>query len=124
MSTRQDRVSDLIKGEVSRLLLREMRDPRIGFVTITGVTVSPDLQGVQVFVSVLGDTPARENSLKALNGAAGFFRRALFHNLGLRRAPSVSFRFDDSLDRGERIDRIVKEIHELERARSAGDEEE
>lgn len=112
MTTRQDRVSDLIKDEISRLLLRQVRDPRVGFVTVTAVSVSPDLRNVRVFVSVLGDLPAREASIHALNSAAGFFRRSLFKNLRLRYSPSIEFRLDDSLDRGERIDRVLRRIHE------------
>src|SRR5207245_8465464 len=81
VTTRQDKVSDLIKDEICRLLLREVRDPRIGFVTITGASASPDLRSVVVFVSVLGEPAAREGALKALNSAAGFFKRSLFHNL-------------------------------------------
>ncbi|MBI1951681.1 MAG: 30S ribosome-binding factor RbfA, partial [Acidobacteria bacterium] len=65
MSTRTDRVSDLIKDEISRLLLREVRDPRVGFVTITGASVSPDLKNVRVFVSILGEPEARQASIKA-----------------------------------------------------------
>lgn len=111
MSTRLEKVSDLIRDEISRLLLREVRDPRIGFATITGAEVSPDLKSVRVFVSVLGSAEARDGALRALNSAAGFFRRTLFKNLRLRYAPAVSFRLDDSLDRGERIDRVLREIH-------------
>lgn len=114
MTTRQDRVSDLIKDEVSRLLLREVRDPRVGFVTVTGSTISPDLRSVRVFVSVFGDPPARSACLKALNSAAGFFKRSLFKNLRLRYAPSVEFVHDDSLDRGDRIERVLREIHEAD----------
>lgn len=125
MSTRTDRVSDLIKGEVSRLLLREVRDPRVGFVTITGATVSPDLKNVRVFVSILGEPQARQASIKALNSASGFFRRALFKNLGLRFAPAVRFELDESLDQGDRIERVLQQIHEGGGAPSrAGDEEE
>lgn len=112
MTTRQDRVSDLIKDEISRLLLREVRDPRIGFVTITAVSVSPDLRNVRVHVSVLGDGAARDASIRALNSASGFFRRSLFKNLRLRHSPVIDFRLDDSLDRGERIDRVLRRIHE------------
>jgi ribosome-binding factor A len=122
LTTRQDRVSDLIKDEVSRLLLREVRDPRVGFVTVTGTSISPDLKNVRVFVSVLGDLPAREACLKALNSAAGFFRKNLFKNLRLRFAPSVAFIHDDSLDRGDRIERVLRQIHEAEHP--ADDEEE
>ena len=124
MTTRQDRVSDLIRDEVSRLLLREVRDPRIGFVTVTGASVSADLKNVRLFVSVLGSDEARQDSLKALNSAAGFFRRALFKNLRLRFAPSVVFRLDESLDRGERIDRVLREIHDREGGGTPDGEEE
>ena len=111
MSTRTDRMADLIRDEISRLLLRDIHDPRIGFVTLTGVSVSPDLRVVRVFVSVLGDGEAREASLKALNRAAGYVQRALFRNLRLRYSPAVSFRIDDSLERGERIERALRQIH-------------
>ena len=123
MTTRQDKVSDLIKDEISRLLLREVRDPRVGFVTVTGTSVSPDLRSVRVFVSVLGDAEVRSACVKALNSAAGFFKRALFKNLRLRYAPGVVFVHDDSLDRGDRIERVLREIHERDGA-AAGDEEE
>jgi ribosome-binding factor A len=124
VSTRTERVSDLIKDEISRLLLREVRDPRVGFVTITGADVSPDLKAVRVHVSVLAEPAARQESLKALNAAAGFFRRALFKNLRLRFAPAVSFHLDESLDRGDRIERVLRQIHGDEDAAAVRDEEE
>jgi ribosome-binding factor A len=124
VGTRTERVSDLIKGEISRLLLREVRDPRVGFATITGATVSPDLKSVRVHVSVLAEPAARQLSIKALNAAAGFFRRALFRNLRLRFAPSVVFVLDESLDRGDRIERVLREIHDQDGPRTPGDEEE
>ena len=124
MSTRTERVSDLIKDEISRLLLREVRDPRIGFVTITGATVSPDLKSVRIYVSVLAGPEARLEALKALNAAAGFFRRTLFKNLRLRFAPAVSFHLDESLDRGERIERVLRQIHGEGRPSPGPDEEE
>ena len=112
MSTRTERMSDLIRQEISRLLLRELHDPRIGFVTITGVSVSPDLRNVKVFVSVMGEPAARDATLKALGSAAGFVQRALFRNLRLRHSPSVSFQWDDSLERGDRIEQVLRRIHE------------
>ena len=124
MSTRTERVSDLIKDEISRLLLREVRDPRVGFVTITGASVSPDLKAVRVHVSVLAEPEARRESLKALNAAAGFFRRALFKNLRLRFAPAVSFHLDESLDKGDRIERVLRQIHGEEPSADGSDEEE
>lgn len=124
MSTRTDRVSDLIKDEISRLLLREVRDPRVGFVTITGASVSPDLKNVRVFVSILGEPEARQASIKALNSAAGFFRRTLFKNLRLRFAPVVRFDLDESLDQGARIERVLRQIHEGGGVAGREDEEE
>ena len=111
MGVRRERVADQIKEEISRMLLREIRDPRVGFVTITGTSVSPDLRNARVFVSVLGTPEAREDSLRALNSAAGFLRRGLFKRLRLRYSPVLEFVLDDSLDRGERIERLLQGIH-------------
>jgi ribosome-binding factor A len=124
VSTRTDRVSDLIKDEISRLLVREVRDPRVGFATITGASVSPDLKAVKVYVSVLAQPAARQESVKALNSASGFFRRSLFKNLRLRFAPAVSFHLDESLDRGDRIERVLRQIHGEGQDPPAPDEEE
>lgn len=112
MSTRTERLSDLVRDEISRLLLREIKDPRIGFVTITGASVSPDLHHARVFVSVLGEEAAREASLSALRSAAGFIQRALFRNLRLKHSPLVTFHLDDSMERGERIERVLRQIRE------------
>ena len=112
MTTRTNKVADLIRDEVSRLLLRDLRDPRIGFVTITGASVTPDLRSARIFVSVLGDDGAREDSLQALNHAAGFVRRELFRNLRLRHSPSVTFLLDESINRGARIEEVLREIQE------------
>lgn len=111
MSTRTNRVADLIRDEVSRMLLRELRDPRIGFVTITGASVSPDLRNVRLYVSVMGEAGARDESLQALNNASGFVRRTVFKNLRLRHSPTISFHLDESLDRGARIEEVLREIH-------------
>lgn len=110
MTTRTERMSDLMRDEVSRLIQRDLRDPRIGFVTVTGADVSPDLRNVWLYVSVLGDDTQRQATLKALNGARGFFQRALFRNLGLRHAPTIVFRHDDSIDRGQRIEDLLRSV--------------
>ena len=112
MSTRTERLSDLVREEISRLLLREIKDSRIGFVTITGASVSPDLHHVKVFVSVLGEEAAREDSILALRSASGFVQRALFRNLRLKHSPVVTFHLDDSMERGERIERVLRQIRE------------
>lgn len=124
MSTRQNKVSDLIRGEVSRLLLRELRDPRIGFVTITAASVSPDLRNAWVYVSVLGGDRERQSTLEALNRASGFIRKEVFRNLRLRFSPTIEFRFDDSLERGARIEETLRSIEAERRDAEPADEEE
>ena len=114
MTTRTERMADLMRDEISRLIQRELRDPRVGFVTVTGAEVSPDLKNVRLFVSDLGDTTRREVALRALNGASGFFRRMLFRNLGLRFAPPVRFALDDSLDRGQRIEDLLRDARDAD----------
>lgn len=112
MSTRTERLADLIRDEVARLLLREVKDPRIGFVTLTGAKVTPDLRQARVYVSVLGDEKAREAALEGLRHSASFIQRALFKNLRLRHSPAILFEIDDSLERGERIERVLQQLHE------------
>lgn len=116
MSTRTDRLADLIRDEVARLLLREVRDPRIGFVTITGVKVTPDLRQARLFVSILGDAAARDAALEGLRHSAHFIQRALFRNLRLRHSPVLLFDIDDSLERGDRIERVIQSLHAEEAA--------
>ena len=111
MSTRTDRLADLIRDEVARLLLREVKDPRIGFVTITGARVTPDLRQARLFVSILGDEAAREAALEGLRHSAHFIQRALFRNLRLRHSPVILFEIDDSLERGDRIERVLQSLH-------------
>ncbi len=123
MTTRTERLSDLIRDEVSRLIQRELHDPRVGFVTITGADVSPDLRNVRLFVSVLGDETRRQQSLTALNGARGFFQRSLFKNLRLRNALNLAFRHDDSIDRGQRIEDLLRSIRTDPAPGDGGEEE-
>lgn len=114
MSTRTERLADLIRDEVARLLLREVKDPRIGFVTITGAKVTPDLRQARLFVSILGDEAARDAALEGLQHSAHFIQRALFRNLRLRHSPVVLFEIDDSLERGDRIERVLQTLHAAE----------
>ncbi|HYV17798.1 MAG TPA: 30S ribosome-binding factor RbfA [Verrucomicrobiae bacterium] len=114
MTTRTERLADLIRDEVARLLLREVKDPRIGFVTLTGARVTPDLRQARLFVSVLGDEKARDAALEGLRRSAPFIQRALFRNLRLRHSPTLIFEIDDSLERGDRIEHIIQQLHEQE----------
>ena len=86
-----------------------MNDPRIGFVTVTGVEMSGDMRRARVYLSILGDDAARQDSLAAIEHARGWLRRELAHRLNMRRTPELEFRLDTSADRGERIERLLKE---------------
>ncbi len=91
---RPERVADQIRAEVTTMIARELHDPGVGFVTVTRVQVSPDLQHARVFYTSLGDATARKNTARALERAAGFMRRQIGQRLRLRRAPEVQFEFD------------------------------
>lgn len=109
---RKDRVADAIKEEVSELLRRGLKDPRIGFVTITDVEVSPDLRHAKVFYSVVGEEADRAATQKGLDSATGFVQSHVGRRLRLRNTPVVEFRYDPSLERGARIERLLRETHE------------
>lgn len=109
---RAERVSDRIQEEVSDLLLRQVRDPRIEFVTVTGVKMTPDLETALVYVSVLGDNEARQNAMKALEGASGYVRRELAVRLGMRTTPAVRFVLDESWERGARVDALLERLRD------------
>lgn len=107
---RQRQVAELLHQEISRLIQRRARDPRLGFATVTGVEMSPDLRMAHVYVSVLGDEEEVKTSLASLRGAAGFFRRELGASLGLRYVPELQFRPDESLERALRIDQLLDSL--------------
>ena len=112
---RSNRVGEAIKEEISRLLLREIKDPRIGFVTITRVEVSKDLRFVKVYFSVLGDQSVKADSLTGLNSAKGFVRRELGRRLRFRYVPDIVFSFDPSLEHMSRFAELIYQIHEDEK---------
>ncbi|MCZ6670004.1 MAG: 30S ribosome-binding factor RbfA, partial [Acidobacteria bacterium] len=98
-SRRQERLADLLKRRISEAILQEVQDPRIGFVTITGVNLSGDLRIAQVYVSVLGDEKRALETLQALQHARRFLERTMFRTLGLKMPVELRFRFDESLER-------------------------
>ena len=107
MTTRRQRqVAELLHEEISVLIQRRVQDPRMGYVTVTGVEMSPDLKVAQVYVSVLGSDEDVQQSLQSLRHAAGFLRRELGASLSLRYLPELNFRPDNSLARGIRIDQL------------------
>jgi ribosome-binding factor A len=109
---RIDRLGDLIKEEISIILIRDIKDPRIGMLTVTGVEVSRDIRTAKVFYTVGGDHNARQQAQRGLDSAVGFIRSAIAHNLTIKRVPELMFIFDKSLDYGQKIDRILEELKE------------
>ena len=120
---RPDRVGDQIRQELSEILTRgEVHDPGIGFITLTRVQVTPDLQLARVFYTSLGDADARKETARALTRATGFFRRQIGARLQLRRVPELEFRFDESIAHQDRIEQILRDIHEEDAQRAAESE--
>ena len=115
---RPNRVADQIRQELSELLTRgEVHDPGIGFITLTRVQMSPDLQMARVFYTTLGDAKARQETARALDRATPFFRRQIGGRLRLRRVPEFEFRFDESVAQQDRIEQILRDLHEEEKQR-------
>lgn len=112
-------MADQVRSEIALMLSRDVRDPGIGFVTITRVQLSPDLQQARVRYTTLGDDKARANTAKALQRAAPFLRRQLSVRLRLRRAPEITFLYDDAIAGQDRIERLLNDIHREDAARQA-----
>jgi len=117
---RPDRVGDQIREALSELLTRGVvHDPGIGFITLTRVKVSPDLQLARVYYSSLGDPAARKETAKALGRATPFLRRQIGSRLQLRRVPELKFEFDESVGHQDRVEQIIRDLHAEEAARAA-----
>jgi ribosome-binding factor A len=114
MSQRTDRLDSQIRAELMELLQREVKDPRIGFVTITRVETARDLGSARVWVSVLGTPEEQQAAVKALTDAAPWLRRQLGERLTIRHIPQLVIRHDDSIEAG---DRVLRLLNELERER-------
>lgn len=111
---RASRVAEEIKKEVTQMLRDELKDPRIGFVTVTSVEVTPDIRYARIFVSVLGSAEDTKQTLIALNNARGFIRSELGKRIRLRYTPEVEFRFDESIKHGARIMELLVEVNEAD----------
>jgi ribosome-binding factor A len=109
--SRPERVADQLRGELASLLAREVHDPGVGFVTLTRVHLSPDLQVARVMYTVLGDQSARTSTARALERTTPFLRRQLGRRLRLRRIPELRFTYDDSIAGQDRIEQLLKDIH-------------
>ncbi|MGN2664092.1 30S ribosome-binding factor RbfA [Bacillus altitudinis] len=111
MSMRATRVGEQMKKELGDILGRKLKDPRIGFLTVTDVEVSGDLQIAKVYISVLGDEKKREETLKGLAKAKGYIRSEIGNRIRLRKTPELHFEFDESVDYGNRIESLIAELN-------------
>jgi ribosome-binding factor A len=108
---RSERLGELILAEISDLVTREIKDPRIGFVTFTRVEMSNDLRHVKVFVSSIGAEPEKARTLQGLSSATGYIRRHIGRALHLRYTPEIAFLLDDALEHGAKIAQILRQLH-------------
>lgn len=111
VSHRPERVARLIQEEIAKIIHRELRDPTIGFTTVTDVVLTPDLRHADVYVTILGEEETKKKSIDTLNKAHGFIRKIVAKELNLKTNPTFSFHLDESFDKGERIEKIIEEIH-------------
>jgi ribosome-binding factor A len=119
---RSERVSDQMKQEIADILMRKIKDPRIGFVTVTDVDVADDLRNAKVFVSVYGGDEEKKASLQGLKSAAPFIRSELGKRMRMRFIPELLFRFDATVERGAHIMELLRSIEEQKDKKDPADE--
>lgn len=104
------RVNEAVRAVLSDAITQELKDPRVGFVTVTAVRTSSDLRHARVYVSVLGDEQARADCLAGLRSATGYLQRRVAHEVRMKYTPEIAFAYDDSIDRGMRITEILRDL--------------
>jgi len=109
---RTERVGDLLQREIGEIIEKELKDPRVGMATITGVTVSPDLKHARVYFSVLGDEKDQQQTQQGLESAKYFIQGEIGRRLRLRYTPELAFTLDESIQRGFYIENLLRKIHE------------
>jgi ribosome-binding factor A len=112
---RANRVAEQMKKELGDIISRKIKDPRIGFVTVTDVEVTGDLQQAKVYISVLGEEKQKNNTLLGLAKAKGFIRSEIGKRIRLRKTPELAFEFDEAVEQGNRIEYLLKELDDSER---------
>lgn len=110
MTMRQEKIQEQLVHEVSEMIQRDLKDPRIGFITLTGAEISRDLRHAKVFVSIMGDDEAKKQSMKALKSASGLLRGEFARRAHLRVAPELEFVIDDGIARGQRIFELLHSV--------------
>ncbi|MBL7071248.1 MAG: 30S ribosome-binding factor RbfA [Candidatus Omnitrophica bacterium] len=111
MGVRPDRVASAIRREVSNIIQEEIKDPRVGFTTITKVEITPDLRHAKIYYSVLGDEKQKLSTQIALRNAKGFIRKLIGSRLKLRLTPDIAFKMDKTVEYSDKIDRILEKIN-------------
>lgn len=114
MSMRANRVAEQMKKELGGIIGQKLKDPRIGFVTVTDVEVTGDLQQATIFISVLGNEAEKEATLAGLSKAKGFIRTEIGQRIRLRKTPEIEFAFDDSVEYGNRIESLLRQVNSEE----------
>lgn len=109
---RVGRVGEQIKKEISQIIQSELKDPRIGFITVTGVDVTNDFSQAKVYLSVMGSDEQKEETLKTLGRSTGFIRAELGKRIRMRKIPEILFKFDTSIDYGSKIEALLHQINE------------
>ena len=107
---RANRLGEAIKAEISQMIREELKDPRIGFVTVTDVEVADDLGYAKVYVSVLGNEEQVKKSLEGLNSAVGYVRSEIGKRIRLRHVPEITFKYDQSIEKGAHIAKLLREV--------------
>lgn len=118
---RAERVSDQIKREVSQIIERLLKDPGIGFVTITGVEMTDDLREAKIFYSVLGNEQKKKDTKIALQRATSFIQAEIGKRIRIRHTPIISFKYDKSIEYGARIEELIKKIHQEDEGQNQAD---
>ncbi|NEU29330.1 30S ribosome-binding factor RbfA [bacterium LRH843] len=115
-NVRAHRVGEQMKKELSDIIMRELKDPRVSFVTITGVDVTGDLQQAKVFITVLGSEEEKDATFQALSKAKGFIRSEVGKRIRLRKTPEITFELDESIEYGHRIETLLQNLNKNERS--------
>jgi ribosome-binding factor A len=111
MQYRSHRLAEELKNEISAVIAQEIHDPRVGFATVTEVKVSPDLRHARILISVFGSSEEKKQTLDALTNASGFIRRQIGSRIRLRHTPELTFVYDESVERGDRMMKLIDEVN-------------
>ena len=119
---RTERVASLLQMELSNLILERVKDPRLGFVTVTNTKITADLKSAVIFVSIMGDKKKKEESLAVLKRAAGFLQHEVGLAIKMRYTPKLQFELDDSLDKDFEIGQVIRKIEEKDKPRTPSED--